>query len=115
MNERRVRETEGTGTYQIWVKKDSLEMYREGQKAIEVRVGFPRFRKISEGFRIVINRELTRTVVRVAEYSSVDELLANEDSDRIDLRINKGLMDPTSFFKPEMVERFGLLAFELED
>ncbi|GAA2730703.1 ASCH domain-containing protein [Streptomyces nogalater] len=64
------------------IRKPYFDLIASGAKTIEVRVGYPKIRKITAGdtLRISCGDDiLTRRVIKVSEYESFQALLDTED------------------------------------
>ncbi|WP_078884164.1 methyltransferase domain-containing protein [Streptomyces sp. NRRL S-340] len=91
-----------------------------GRKTIEVRVGTPAKRAVTEGDTIVFHdrgsdRELDVVVRRITEHSGFEELLAAHDPRRIDPdAAPAGLLGTLRRLYPPAEERLGVLAFEFD-
>lgn len=74
--------TDVTTRHEITIRLPYLRLIASGVKTLEVRVGYPRMRKIQAGHQLTFisggQRVLTR-VKRVTEYPSFDAMFDHED------------------------------------
>ncbi len=105
---------------QLNIRKPYLELIAKGIKTVEVRVGYPSMRKIRPGqdLEFISGDDAVMTrVKRVAEYSSFEDMLAQENPLSIggELGESKDELLPVirSIYPPEK-EQLGVLAIEIE-
>lgn len=106
--------------HEMTIRLPYLQLIASGAKTVEVRVGYPRMRKIQAGDTLTFvsgdQRQPTR-VRRVTEYESFDAMLDSEDPRSVggDLGENPAelLAVIRSIYPPEK-ERLGVLAIEIE-
>ncbi len=94
------------------------QLIANGEKTIEVRVGYSSMKNISTGqyLKFVCQDDECLTVVkRVQEYSSFDELFKNEDCKKINphLSIEEQTSEIRKIF-PNEKEKLGVIAIEIE-
>lgn len=102
------------------IRSPYLRLIASGVKTVEVRVGYPRMRKIRAGDLLTFvsggERQPTR-VKRVTEYQTFDAMLDHEDARSIGGELGENrdelLAVIRSIYPPEK-ERLGVLAIEIE-
>jgi ASC-1-like (ASCH) protein len=72
MNPRRVKT--------LWIKPQYLALILQGEKRVEMRVGYDNIRRLQPGDQLQLNAEHPFTIVRVGRYASFEEMLAHEDA-----------------------------------
>ncbi len=105
---------------ELTIRKPYLQLIADGIKTVEVRVGYPRMRKIRPGQELTFvcgDQRVKTRVRRVTEYPSFEAMLDGEDprsvggqigEDREDLlRVIRGIYPPEK-------ERLGVLAIEID-
>lgn len=107
-------------SHQLNLRKPYLTLIADGIKTVEVRVGYPRMRKIKAGHELTFvsggDTVVTR-VKRVTEYDSFEALLDHEDA----VAIGGDLGEPRDelltvireIYPPEK-EKLGVLAIQIE-
>ncbi len=107
-------------SHEMTIRAPYLRLIASGVKTVEIRVGYPRMRKIRPGDTLTFisgdERAPTR-VKRVTEYPSFDSMLASEDPRSIggDLGENPAeLLTVIRGIYPPDKERLGVLAIEVE-
>lgn len=106
--------------HELTIRKPYLQLIADGIKTVEVRVGYPRIRKIRPGQELTFvsgDQRVTTHVTRVTEYPSFEAMLDGEDpraiggqlgDDRDDLlRVIRDIYPPDK-------ERLGVLAIEID-
>jgi ASC-1-like (ASCH) protein len=101
------------------IRRPYLQLIADGVKTVEVRVGYPRMRKIRPGQELTFvsgDQRVTTRVTRVTEYPSFEAMLGSEDPQSIGgqlgedrealLRVIRGIYPPEK-------ERLGVLAIEI--
>ncbi|MFI2078520.1 ASCH domain-containing protein [Streptomyces triculaminicus] len=70
------------GEHSLNIRKPYFDLIASGAKTIEVRVGYPKIRKIAAGDLLRINcgdDSLTARITQVKEYDSFEAMLDTED------------------------------------
>ena len=105
---------------EINIRREYLKLITDGVKTVEVRVGYPRMRRIQPGQELTFvsgDQRVPTTVKRVTEYGSFEDMLDHEDARSIggDLGDSREelLAVIRSIYPPEK-ERLGVLAIEVE-
>ncbi|MBB4702601.1 ASCH domain-containing protein [Sphaerisporangium siamense] len=102
------------------IRKPYFQLIVNGAKTVEVRVGYPRMRKIRPGHMLTFvsgDDRVTTRVTRVTEYASFEEMLDREDPRLIggDLGENpENLLAVIRSIYPPEKERLGVLAIEID-
>ncbi|MBL7202303.1 MAG: ASCH domain-containing protein [Anaerolineae bacterium] len=102
-------------TKTLWIHSEYLAQILDGQKTIEVRVGYTNVSRLEPGDRLLLNGRYPFIIRRVGRYVSFDELLAHEDA----ALIAPGLARPAllsalrTLYPPEK-EALGAVALEIE-
>jgi ASC-1-like (ASCH) protein len=110
----------GGGSHEMTIRLPYLKLIASGVKTVEVRVGYPRMRKIRAGDRLTFisgEERLPTVVKRVTEYASFDAMLDNEDARSIGGELGEsreGLLAVIRGIYPPEKERLGVLAIEVE-
>lgn len=101
--------------HRVFIKRTYLEMILDGEKDIEVRVGYGWVKRINPGDELVLNNTFRARVKDVRRYDSLGQLLDNEDINRIvpGSTREQALSLFQRFYSPEK-EKLGLYALELE-
>ena len=102
----------------IRLKQRFLDQVRNGEKTLEVRVGYPQIRSIRPGERIrFISRTETQdaTVKGIREYPNFQDMLAIEKAERIvpGLRHDE-LLRLLQEIYPSSKEQLGVIVLEIE-
>ena len=104
--------------HDLQVKSPVLEQLKQ-KKTLEVRLGHPWFRKIQVRDDVVFNQELTRKVVDIRGYSTIESAVYHEDVAKIWPPYEgseKGAKDLIKLLKQNLrgdVSKLGVLVFEL--
>ena len=105
--------------FEFTVRREVLEWYRSGGKDLEVRVGFPMFRRLCVGQVLKLynnNDGAVRCRIQVIRrYRCFEQMLENERAERIVPGIESNEMLLQEFHKiwPVDAERHGVLVFEV--
>lgn len=112
--------TDGPGRHEMNIRLPYLELIADGIKTVEVRVGYPRMRKIHAGDDLTFtsgDRRVPTRVKRVTEYPSFDAMLDHEDACSIGGEPGESrdrLLAVIKDIYPPEKERLGVLAIEIE-
>jgi ASC-1-like (ASCH) protein len=104
---------------QMRVKQNFLDFIRKGEKTLEVRVGYSNIKTIRPGERIRFASRIQEHVVRVRyirQYSTFDEMLKIEESNRIAPGLPK--QDVLQLLKeiyPPDRERLGVFVLDIQN
>lgn len=104
----------------IYTKDEFFEMIRKGEKTLELRIGFPSFKGIRAGERIIFASGDGQTVeVKVKstrEYSSLGAVLGSEDVNKLAPGLSRADINNAAerLFKPADVAKHGLLVLEFQ-
>lgn len=104
----------------IYTKGEFFEMIRAGRKTLELRVGFPTFKEIGVGEKIVFasgNRQTVGVKVKsLRQYSSLEAVLGSEDIDKLAPGMSPSDIKNAAarLFNPADVTRYGLLVLEFQ-
>ena len=98
----------------LWLRDEYLQLILEGCKTIEVRVGYSNIRRLKSGDELLLNEVHHYRIVRIAWYSSFEELLQTEDSHQIapDLSHDRLMSAFREIYPPEK-EALGVAALEI--
>ncbi len=108
------------GKSEINIRMPYLQLIADGTKTVEVRVGYPRMRKIHAGQDLAFvsgDRRVLSRVKRVTEYASFEEMLDHEDTRSIGGDMDESRADLLAAIRdiyPPEKERLGVLAIEVE-
>jgi len=99
----------------LWIKEPYLQDILQGEKTVEVRVGYPNILRLKAGDMVMLNDRYAAKVRRVAHYPSFVALLEAEDPRAIapNLPAESLLAALRSIYPPEK-ELLGAVALELE-
>jgi ASC-1-like (ASCH) protein len=107
-------------SHQLNLRKPYLKLIAEGIKTVEVRVGYPKMRKIQAGHELtfVSGDDIVATrVMRVTEYKSFEEMLNHEDAVAIGGDLGESRDDLLAVIReiyPPEKEKLGVLAIQIE-
>lgn len=107
-------------THRLNLRKPYLKLIVDGIKTVEVRVGYPKMRRIQAGHELTFisgDDTITTRVKRVTEYGSFEELLDHEDAVTIggDLGESRDeLLAAIREIYPPDKEKLGVLAIQIE-
>jgi ASC-1-like (ASCH) protein len=110
----------GAGKSELNIRMPYLELITNGTKTVEVRVGYPRMRKIRAGQELTFvsgDRRVPTRVKRVTEYPSFEDMLEHEDARSIGGELGESRADLLAVIRgiyPPDKERLGVLAIEVE-
>lgn len=100
------------------VKARFFRQIKEGDKTLEVRVGYDSIKKIQAGEQILLethNEEMVIRVKAIRTYDSFADMLSHEDADRIAPELGKQeLLKLLRKFYPPFKERLGVYVLEIE-
>jgi ASC-1-like (ASCH) protein len=98
----------------LWIKPDNLDLILQGEKKVEVRVGYGNIRRLQNGDQLWLNDEHLFTIVRVGLYSGFEEMLENEDSSLISpgVTAHEVLARCRDIYPPDK-EALGVVALEI--
>ena len=108
------------GKNEINIRMPYLQQIADGTKTVEVRVGYPRMRKIHAGQDLTFvsgDRRVRTRVTRVTEYPSFEDMLDHEDARSIGGELGESHADLLAAIRgiyPPEKERLGVLAIEVE-
>lgn len=118
MKERHPENRHNPKPREIGIKREFLELIRSGQKTLELRVGFPSFRKLEEGADITfissgaepVDARITATRV----YTSLDDVTRSEDISKLAPGMNQQQINSAAkrLFKQDQIDDYGLLIIE---
>lgn len=107
-------------SHQLNLRKPYLKLISDGIKTVEVRVGYPKMRRIQAGHELTFasgDDTVVTRVKRVTEYDSFEALLDHEDTVAIggDLGESRDelLTAIQDIYSPEK-EKLGVLAIQIE-
>jgi len=69
--------------HHLRVREEYLNHIKSGEKRIEVRIAYPRFRGIKPGDRIVFNGSIPAVVTEVKRYETFRQVLREEPMEKI--------------------------------
>lgn len=108
------------GKTEINIRMPYLKLIADGTKTVEVRVGYPRMRKIRAGQELTFvsgDQRIPTRVKRVTEYPSFEAMLDHEDARSIGGELGESRADLLAVIRdiyPPEKERLGVLAIEVE-
>jgi len=109
---------EGSIIRKIRVKEKFLKFIRDGEKDLEVRVGYKSMRSIKKGEIVELSSQLSSQLVKikdVSSYSSFNDLLQKEEPNRIVPGLNKSsLLKLLKEIYPPHKEKLGVIVLHLE-
>jgi ASC-1-like (ASCH) protein len=106
--------------HRLNLRKPYLKLIADGVKTVEVRVGYPKMRRIQAGHELTFvsgDDTVTTRVKRVTEYGSFEGLLDHEDAIAIggDLGESRdALLAAIREIYPPDKEKLGVLAIQIE-
>lgn len=101
---------------ELRIRRPYLQLIADGVKTVEVRVGYPRMRKIRAGQELAFvcgDQRVMTKVERVTEYPSFEAMLDAEDPRSIGGQLGEdrdGLLRVIRGIYPPEKERLGVLA-----
>ena len=99
----------------LWIKEQYLQQILEGEKTVEVRVGYPNVLRLQAGDVVRLNDRHPATIRRVAHYRSFAELLAGEDPRTVAPGLSEEeLLSALHSIYPPHKEALGVVALELD-
>lgn len=102
-------------THQFWLMNHDFNLIKQGRKSIEVRVADEERKRVKKGDFIIFNRRTTKRIVRVCGYLSFEEMLEQEDPEKIMPRWNKErIINRLRRIYSKTQENQGVLVFELQ-
>ena len=102
-------------TKTLWVKDEYLQLILAGRKSVEVRVGYSNVVRLKRGDRLLLNGRHAFIIKRIVRYASFEELLAQEDAERIAPGLSADqLLRRLSAIYPEDKAALGIVALEIE-
>jgi len=100
------------------VKQQYLDLIRNGQKTLEVRVGYPNIRTIQPGERIKLASRTETIVIRVKDirrYPTLDGMLNDEKPNRIVPSLTKAQVSRRlKKIYPRHLEKLGVFVLEIQ-
>ena len=108
------------GKSELNIRMPYLQLIADGVKTVEVRVGYPRMRKIHAGQELTFvsgDRRVPTRVKRVTEYTSFEAMLDHEDARSIGGELGESRDELLAVIRdiyPPEKERLGVLAIEVE-
>lgn len=108
------------GRHQLSLRKPYLKLISDGIKTVEVRVGYPKMRRIQAGHELtfVSGGDTVATLVkRVTEYDSFEALLDHEDAVAIGGDLGESRDELLAVIReiyPPEKEKLGVLAIQIE-
>ncbi|KPU63453.1 isomerase [Thermococcus sp. EP1] len=69
--------------YKLYVRDEYLEVIKNGEKKIEVRVAYPQLKNIKPRDKILFNNEVPAEVVSVKKYETFRQVLREEPLEKI--------------------------------
>jgi ASC-1-like (ASCH) protein len=100
------------------VKQHYLDLIRNGQKTLEVRVGYPNIRTIQSGECIKLASRTEKIVIRVKDirkYPTLDGMLNDEDPNRIVPGLTKAQVSRRlKKIYPRHLEKLGVFVLEIK-
>lgn len=100
------------------VKQHYLNLIKNGQKTLEIRVGYPNTRTIQHGERIQLASRTETIVVRVKDirkYSTLDSMLNKEDTNLIAPGLTKAQVSRLlKEIYPRHLEKLGVFVLEIQ-
>lgn len=112
--------SETVPSHQLNLRKPYLKLIADGIKTVEVRVGYPKMRRIQAGHELTFvsgDDTVVTCVKRVTEYDSFEALLDHEDTVAIggDLGESRDeLLAAIREIYPPEKEKLGVLAIQIE-
>lgn len=107
-------------THQLNLRKPYLELVADGTKTVEVRVGYPKMRRIQAGHELTFvsgEEKVTTRVKRVTEYTGFEDMLDHESPVAIGGELGESTEELLAVIRdiyPPDKERLGVLAIEIE-
>jgi ASC-1-like (ASCH) protein len=100
------------------VKRHYLDLIKNGQKTLEVRVGYPSIRAIQPGERVKLASNTETVVIRVKhvrKYPTLDIMLNEEDPNRIVPGLTKAQVSRRlKKIYPRHLENLGVFVLEIQ-
>jgi len=107
-------------SHKMPIKRQYFEMIRSGEKTLELRIGFPNFAKINIGDNLAFcsgeGETINAEVTGIRRYSSLREVMENEDVSKIAPQIPKDRLqiEARKVFSKANVASHGLIIFEFK-
>ena len=100
------------------VRQQYLDLIKNGQKTLEIRVGYPNIRTIQSGERIKLASRTETIVIRfkdIRKYPTLDSMLNDEDSNRIVPGLTKAQVSRRlKKIYPRHLEKLGVFVLEIQ-
>ena len=112
--------SETVSSHQLNLRKPYLTLIADGIKTVEVRVGYPKMRKIQAGHELTFvsgDDTVVTRVKRVTEYDSFEALLDHEDAVAIGGDLGESMDELLTVIReiyPPENEKLGVLAIQIE-
>jgi ASC-1-like (ASCH) protein len=106
--------------HELNLRKPYLKLIADSIKTVEVRVGYPKMRRIQAGHELTFisgDDSVATRVKRVTEYDSFEALLDHEDAVAIGGDLGESRDEPLSVIReiyPPEKEKLGVLAIQIE-
>ena len=98
----------------LWIREEYLKEILEGQKTIEIRVGYSNIRRLKDGDELCLNDKYFYRIRRITHYTSFYELLQHEDSAQIAPGMTREqLLETLNEIYPAEKESLGVFALEI--
>jgi len=98
----------------LWIRDEYLNQILNGQKTIEVRVGYSNIRRLKVGDELMLNEKYHYRIRRIDFYSSFDELIQQENLSLIAPGLsNQQLLETLQEIYPQEKESLGVVALEI--
>jgi ASC-1-like (ASCH) protein len=107
-------------SHRLNLRKPYLELIADGIKTIEVRVGYPKIRRIQAGHQLTFvsgDDTVVTRVKRVTEYDSFEALLDHEDAVAIGGDLGESRDELLAVIReiyPPEKEKLGVIAIQIE-
>jgi ASC-1-like (ASCH) protein len=107
-------------SHRLKLRKPYLKLIADGTKTVEVRVGYPRMRKIQAGHELTFvcgDDTVATRVKRVTEYENFEAMLDHEDAVAIGGDLGESRDELLAVIReiyPPEKEKLGVLAIQIE-
>lgn len=102
-------------TKTLWIREEYLDWILQGRKTVEVRVGYSNIARLEAGDILLLNGQHPFEIQRIGRYSSFEELLAQEDADKIAPQLKPGeLLAALHTLYTAEKEALGVIALEIK-
>jgi ASC-1-like (ASCH) protein len=100
----------------LWIKEEFLRSVLDGQKTVEVRVGYDNIRRLQPGDMLLLNEQYLYEIVDLRHYPDFAAMVAAEKTEAIAPNITdpQALLHACRAVYPPAKEALGVVALEIK-